>query len=167
MLRCVLYSGAVAVVFLSGTAPALSAIAAGQGVGALVGTYTCVTHDSSGKIWHFTSVNTMWGAWVRADTTFAPQNGQPADVAQTFVGFDSGAKRWNIVSIDTDGSYYTRYSLSRSFKDSKWIDGYPADGGKAIIGLPDLRHYTFDLTTPERNGRAAVSRTVCTRKAGA
>lgn len=105
----------------------------------------------------------MWGAWLRADTTFAPQNGQPKDVAQTFVGFDSAAKRWNIVSIDADGSYYTRYSTSREFDGSHWADGYPADGGRAVIGTPNPRQYTFDFTGRPSNGRTDVSHTVCTR----
>jgi len=105
----------------------------------------------------------MWGAWLRADTAFAPQNGQPKDVAQTFVGFDSGTKRWNIVSIDADGSYYTRYSGSRAFNGSHWVDGYPADGGSAVIGTPNPRQYTFDFTGRPAKGHQDVSHTVCTR----
>ena len=105
----------------------------------------------------------MWGAWLRADTTFAPQNGQPKDVAQTFVGFDAAAKRWNIVSIDADGSYYTRYSSSRDFNGSHWVDGYPADGGKAVIGVsPHM--YTFDFTGRPTNGKVDISHTACMRE---
>jgi hypothetical protein len=136
---------------------------AGQGVSAIVGTYDCVTHDSSGKTWRFRSVNAAWGAWVRAATTFAPQNGQPKRVGQTFVGFDSDAKRWNVVALDAGGSYYTRLSGSREFDGSRWTDGYPADGGKAVIGTPNSRQYTFDFTGAQTNGRADVSHTVCTR----
>jgi len=134
-----------------------------QGVRAIVGTYDCITHDSSGKTWRFRSVNTMWGAWLRAATTFAPQNGRPKDVGQTFVGFDSSAKRWNIVSLDADGSYYTRYSGSRAFTGSGWVDGYPADGGKAVIGMPSPRQYAFDFTGPGTNGHPDISHTICTR----
>jgi hypothetical protein len=105
----------------------------------------------------------MWGAWLHAATTFAAQNGQPPDTAVTFVGFDSSTKRWNIVSIDTDGSYYTRYSYSRTFNPSQWRDGYPADGAKAIIGLPSPQQYSFDLTTQAKNGHPTTSRTLCTR----
>ncbi|HEX5206620.1 MAG TPA: hypothetical protein VFW10_02355 [Steroidobacteraceae bacterium] len=135
-----------------------------SGLEALVGTFNCVTHASDGTVWRFHSVNRPWGRWVRADTTFAPQNGQPGDTASTFVGFDGNAKQWNIVSIDNDGSYYTRSSRSGSFDGSHWVDGYPADGAKAVIRLRDKRQYTFDLITPGAKGRAATSNTVCTRE---
>ncbi|HZT03216.1 MAG TPA: hypothetical protein VFA39_13215 [Steroidobacteraceae bacterium] len=131
---------------------------------AIVGTFNCVTHASGGAIWRFHSVNRAWRGWVRADTTFAPQNGQPADAAFTFVGFDSNTKQWNIVSVDNDGSYYTRSSKSKSFDGSHWVDGYPADGARAVIRLRGKRQYTFDLASPGPKGRAETSNTVCTRE---
>jgi hypothetical protein len=133
------------------------------GLAAIIGTFSCVTHDDGGGVWRFHSSNHAWGAWVRADTSFAPQNGQPADTASTFVGFDATAKRWNIISIDADGSYYTRYSSSRVFDGSHWSDGYPADGAKAVIRVRGNRQYTFELVTSVKNGHAETAETVCTR----
>jgi hypothetical protein len=132
------------------------------GLSSIVGTFDCVTHASGGVVWRFHSVNRAWGAWVRADTTFAPQNNQPGDIASTFVGYDAQAKRWNIISIDTDGSYYTRYSRSGAFDGSQWADGDPADGGKAVIRVHGGEQYTFELVV-RRNGRDETSVTVCTR----
>jgi hypothetical protein len=146
-----------------GTA-ARAAIPEQPGVRAIAGTYTCVTHDVSGQTWRFTSVNTMWGEWLRAETTFAPQNGQRKRAGQTFVGFDAAAKRWNIVSLDAGGSYYTRSSASPEFPKSRWVDGFPADGGTAVIGTPRPGQYTFDFTAGGTNGRRDVSHTVCTRR---
>jgi hypothetical protein len=131
-------------------------------VAPIVGSFDCVTHGSNGLTWRFRSVNQPWGSWVRADTTFAPQNGRPRDTGSTFVGFDDDAKQWNIIAIDTAGSYYTRYSKSPSFNGSHWIDGYPADGARATIALT-ATGYTFDLTTPLEHGSSGWSRTACTR----
>lgn len=130
-----------------------------SGLEAIVGTFNCVTHESGGTVWHFHSVNRAWGAWVRVETSFAPQNGQPADSASVFVGFDAKAKQWNIISADIDGSYYTRSSRSRAFDGSHWVDRYPADGAKAVVGLRGKQQYTFDLVSTG----AKSSHTVCTR----
>jgi hypothetical protein len=132
------------------------------GLDAIIGTFDCITHGG-GVVWRFHSSNHAWGAWVRADTTFAPQNGQPADRASTFVGFDATTRQWNIISIDADGSYYTRYSKSRSFDGSHWLDGYPADGAKALIRTEGKRRYTFALVSPGRSGRDHTAKTECTR----
>lgn len=164
MLRHVVLLSVIAANTCLAGADAGTGGAAQRGLAAIVGTFDCVTHDSDGVVWRFHSVNRPWGTWVRADTTFMPQNNQPADSASTFVGFDAKAKRWNIVSIDEDGSYYTRYSSSREFDGSRWIDGFPADGARALIRVRDMRQYTFDLTTIARNGRAEISSTVCTRE---
>lgn len=133
------------------------------GLEAIVGTFNCVTHESGGTIWHFHSVNQAWGAWVHVETTFAAQNGQPADEASVLVGFDAKAKQWNIISADSDGSYYTRSSRSQAFDGSHWVDRYPADGAKAVVALRGKRQYTFDLVSARTNGRAESSHTVCTR----
>jgi hypothetical protein len=136
--------------------------AAPSNVSAIVGSYDCVTHGSDGLTWRFHSENRTWGSWVRADTIFAPQNRHPRDTGSTFVGFDEDAKQWNIVAIDTGGSYYTRYSRSPSFNGSHWMDGYPADAARATIGVT-ASGYTFDLVTPPKHGRTGWSHTVCTR----
>ncbi len=148
--------------FLVIAAIVLSATAATQTqqVHGLVGTYACVNHESTGTTWRFTSVNEPYGAWLRASSTFAPQNGQPAQTAVTYVGYDPDAKQWNIVSVSNGGSYYTRASASHALDGSRWTDAYPADGAKAIIRTPNATEYTFDLTTPQ----GARSHVVCTRQ---
>jgi hypothetical protein len=137
-------------------------IGAAPSVPPILGSYACVTHDGA-QTWHFTSTNTAWGAWLRAATVFAPQNGAPRQTAVTFVGFDGDAKRWNIVSLNALGSYYTRSSSSRDFNGSRWTDAYPADGATATIGVSPAGDYSFDLKTPKSNGTASWSHTRCTR----
>lgn len=142
-------------------APASPASALGK----MVGTFNCLTKGSDGRTWHFHSVNQMWSArWMRADTTFAPQNGQPKDTASTYVGYDSLAKRWNIVSVDTAGTYFTRYSFSPTIDRSRWSDGYPPDTTKAVLRVAGTPGYVFDTTTPAAKGPANWSHTVCTRQ---
>lgn len=129
----------------------------------IVGTYNCVTRQAGQPIVRFTSRNTAWGAWVRADTVFPRQQATPeGNIASTFVGFDESAKRWNIVAIDKDGSYYTRLSTSRTFNASRWIDGFPADGGTAIINVVNGSRYTFDFTP--KGDPKGISHTICTRE---
>lgn len=164
MCQRVLFVSIVAVSACVATSKASAATTTPSGLEAIVGTFNCVTHASDGSVWRFHSVNRAWGAWVRADTTFAPQNGQPADTASTFVGFDASTKQWNIVSVDNDGSYYTRSSTSKSFDGSHWVDGYPADGAKAVIRVRGKQQYTFELVGRGPNGRPATSSTVCTRE---
>jgi hypothetical protein len=163
MFRSIRLTLVVALTWLFLNSHAVAGSTTATGLASIIGAFNCVTHESSGVVWHFHSVNHLWGAWVRADTTFAPQNGQPANSASTFVGFDRDAKRWNIVSLDIAGSYYTRYSGSAAFNGSRWADGYPADGANAVIRLRGTRQYTFDLVSPGRGGRAETSSTVCTR----
>lgn len=148
--------------YLAAAAAMITATAAThpQQVHSLVGTYACVNRESTGTVWRFTSINEPYGAWLRASSTFAAQNGQPAQTAVTFVGYDAQAKQWNIVSISNDGSYYTRASTSRVLNGSRWTDAYPADGAKAIITIPSAGTYTFDLTTPQ----GVRSHVVCTIK---
>lgn len=164
MLRRIIFASIAATSsFLANSATSTDA-ATLPGLAAIVGTFDCVTHAAGGVVWRFHSINRAWGAWVRVDTTFAPQNGQPADTASTFVGFDTQAKRWNIVSIDRDGTYYTRLSKSKAFDGSQWVDGYPADGAQAVIRVRGNRQYTFALVARRSHGQAQTSTTVCTRK---
>jgi hypothetical protein len=139
---------------------AAAAMTPAQQAHQLVGTHACVNHESTGTIWRFTSVNEPYGAWLRVSSTFAPQNGQPAQTAVTFIGYDPDAKQWNIVSVNQGGSYYTRASTSRDLNGSRWTDVYPADGAKAIVRIPSATAYTFDLTTPQ----GVHSHVVCTRQ---
>lgn len=124
----------------------------------LIGSFNCVTHASQ-RTWHFTSTNAAWNSWVNARTYFAPQNGQPADVASTYVGYDADAKAFNIVSLDADGSWFSRKSTSRALNGTRWNDIYPADGTRAHLTFPDGRHYVFETT----DVKGGLSKTVCTR----
>lgn len=146
-----LLSLVIAVALLGASPPSATSI---------VGTFNCLTRAGTATF-HFHSENHPWGVWVRADTTFPTQGGQPADVSSTFVGYDSDAKQWNIISIDRAGSYYTRMSKSPAFSGSHWTDGYPADGGQAVITVTP-KQYSFDLTTPGTDG-PHISHTVCSR----
>jgi hypothetical protein len=79
--------------------PVLVSAAAQPGLASIIGTFNCITHENTGTIWRFHSVNLAWGDWVRADTTFAPQNGKPADTASTYVGFDAASRLHEIQQI--------------------------------------------------------------------
>jgi hypothetical protein len=141
----------------------LTATTPQQDMHRLTGRYECRQRDSGGQTWRLLTVNRPYGSWLRLDATYPAQNGQPAGTAITFVGFDAAAKRWSIVSVSADGSYYTRYSTSRDFNGSQWIDGDPADGGKAVVKVISSGEYTFDFASPTGPGKTARSHTVCTK----
>ena len=128
----------------------------------IAGTYQCVNHETGGTVWRFTSNNTIYGPWLVAHSTFVAQNGQPAQTGVTYVGYDSDAKRWNIVSVSSTGSYYTRSSRSPDVNGSRWIDDYPNDGARAVIRIYGAQKYTFDLVAPQNKGLAVESHVVCT-----
>ncbi len=129
----------------------------------LTGTYACNDTDNQGPSWHFTSENVAFGEWVRAKTSFAAQNGAAAHVSQAFVGYDRDAKRWNIVVVNDDGSYYTRYSTSAQLDGSHWTDLEPADGGRAVITVPNPKQYVFDFHQALKGGKTEHQRVVCTK----
>jgi hypothetical protein len=136
---------------------------AGQAVHLLVGTYQCVDRESTGQTWRFTSVNDMFGAWLRVHAVHPPQNGASADTTTVFVGYDGSNKRWNIIGVDADGSYYTRSSRSAAFDGSRWQDDYPSDGGRAVVRTFGSVRYTFDFTLPTAKDASVKSHVVCTR----
>lgn len=154
-IRSTLISAATAL-FLTGMSPR-------EEVHSLAGRFECITKDSQNQIWRVSTVNKPYGAWLRLDARYPAQNGQPAGTAITLVGFDNSEKRWNIVSVDGDGTYYTRYSTSHHFDGSQWVDGFPADGGRAVVRITSSAEYTFDLTTPTGSGKTSRSHTVCMR----
>jgi hypothetical protein len=149
---------------LSGWAALMDSLAhaSTSAVAELVGQYQCIVHDSAHKVWHFQSRNSLWGTWLRAEIYYPPQNGSAADVTHTFVGFDDTTRRWNIVALDRAGSYYTRYSHSAKLDGSRWVDGYPADGGRAVLRILPSSGYTFDLTIASSKS-TAYSHVKCTR----
>jgi hypothetical protein len=144
-------------------AAAPGATTAALPVHSLVGTYHCVDRESTGRKWKFTSVNDAFGTWLRVHATYPPQNGAASDTKTVFVGYDSSDKRWNIIGVDVDGSYYTRSSRSAAFDGSQWQDDHPRDGGKAIVRTFGSARYTFDFSLPTANGSSVRSYVVCTR----
>lgn len=153
---------AAVAMILTWLSPAAAAHAPVQDLAPIIGTFRCSGRDAGGALWQFRSVNRPWGTQVRADTVFAPQHGQPADYASTYIGFDASTRHWNIVSVDQDGTYFTRYSSSRHFNGARWTDRYPADGATAVV-YANQSGYTFELTSRDKNGRSFTGKTVCRR----
>lgn len=122
-----------------------------------------MAHDGSHGTSRFRSANSEWGAWLRADTSSAAQNGLPAGRGITFVDFDPTTKRWNWVSIDAAGTYETRYSTSPRFSGSLWNNGYPAGTGTIVITVVNAKRYVADFTEPGARGGTDRSRAICTR----
>lgn len=136
----------------------LAAVAAS----AIIGNFNCVTTASGKPAMHFRSINRAWGPWVNVHASFPAQNGLPPILAQVFLGFDPAAKRWSIVTLNDDGSYYTRHSTSPALNGSRWVDNFPADGATAVIHLTPGGDYVFDFT-PKPGGTDVPSHTVCMR----
>jgi hypothetical protein len=150
--------------WLSTTGTASSGNSPGVGLNAIVGAFDCVTETSDKMTWRFHTVNHPWDAWVRGDLAFSPQNGQPALYGSNYIGYDPAAKQWNIIALFKPGSYYTRYSHSVSFDGSQWLDGYPADGARAVIRTYNGAKYTFEFHQPAMKGQPPnSSMTTCTR----
>ena len=143
----------------------LTATTPQQDMHRLTGRYECRQRDSGGQTWRLPSPSMdRSGSWLRLDATYPAQNGQPAGTAITFVGFDAAAKRWSIVSVSADGSYYTRYSTSRDFNGCRsGSTATSADGGKAVVKVISSGEYTFDFASPTGPGKTARSHTVCTK----
>jgi hypothetical protein len=130
---------------------------------AMVGRWSCVDRDTDGDVWRFTSVNAVYGAWLRLDATFFAQGGKPIGAAVTFLGYDSGAHRWIISAVQSGGSYYVRSSTSAQLNGSRWIDAYPTDKGTAILDLVSPQRYDFSFLQPRTNGKRFTSKVTCTR----
>jgi hypothetical protein len=124
----------------------------------LAGTFACVTRDTNRTVWRFTTLNEPFGAWLRLRASFPPQNGLPARSAYTYLGYDAGGNRWNIVSLSSAGTYYTRYSTSRSLNGSHWIDDHPADGGTALLEVPTSSEYIFNFSSPRDSSITTCAR---------
>lgn len=137
---------------------------AASGARSIVGAYGCVTYDAGKVQDRFQSVNTLWGGWLKVDTTEVG-SGEPSRQGQVFVGFDQTAKRWSIIGVDSSGAYWIRHSTSRDFDGSRWSDTDPDDGGRAFIRvLKSGTQYTFDFTSLKRGGGSDASHTVCSRR---
>jgi hypothetical protein len=130
-----------------------------QAIGNMAGRWTCITHAAH-QVWRETNVNTAFGPWMRLASVFPAQNGQPTGKAMKYLGYDSTAKRWIVMSIDDSGGYYTMYSATPSLDGAHWIDAYPADHRIGYLKFVSSSEYTFDSSTP---GSSGTSHTVCTR----
>lgn len=134
-----------------------------QTMHALVGTWSCITHDSSHKTWHETDVYSMWGAWLRDDTRFPAQNGEPGGTGISFTRYDSHAGKWVITGADTGGTLFTATSSNHAFDGSRWVDVYPADNGWANLHMPSSHEVVIDSGTPDGHGHTMTDHDVCTR----
>jgi hypothetical protein len=131
-------------------------------VQSFVGTWNCVGHTSDGKTYHDTDTDTMFGNWLKIDTDYPAQNGQPAAKGMGVFGYDAKQGRWYVASVDTTGSYSSAYSTSKNLGGSKWHDGYPNNGGSATVSM-SKNQYVVDSKGPDMHGNTVSSHEVCTR----
>jgi hypothetical protein len=131
-------------------------------VQSFVGTWNCVTHTSDNKTYHETDTDTMFGNWLKIDSTYPAQGGQPAATGVGFFGYDAKQGRWYVTNIDTLGNYSSNYSTSKSLGGSSWHDGYPNNGGSATVSV-SKNQYAVDGKSAGPNGKTMTTHEVCTR----
>lgn len=147
------------------SAAALSATSSQQAtLRSFVGSWTCLTHSSDNMTFHESDVDTMYGNWLKVDSEYPAQNGQPAGTGVTFFGYDPKNKRWIVTGVGNEGSYFTAYSNSPNYDGAKWIDAYPNDHGTAIVHVTSNNRYTLDTTAPGAAGKTMTQHAVCTRQ---
>jgi hypothetical protein len=129
----------------------------------LVGTWNCITHTSDHKTYRGTDVDTMYGRWLKIESAYPAQNGEPAGTAQIFFGYDSKHNRWIVGGVDTGGNYFMNYSNSTNFDGSQWHDGFPNQHGSAVVSLTPYTRYTVDSKGPNEQGKMVTSHEVCTK----
>lgn len=128
----------------------------------MIGRWTCVAHDSTHKTSRETDVYSMWGAWLRDDTTFSAQNGGPSGSGLSLMRYDAQHGRWVIMGGDTTGGYFTATSTAHALNGSHWTDAYPADGGWANVHM-SANQMTVDSGGPDMHGHMMTTHDVCTR----
>lgn len=126
-------------------------------IAGLVGTWSCVTHTSENKTYHETDVDSMYGNWLRIDASYAAQAGAPASTSVTFLGYNSKQRRWVVMGVGTDGSYFTSTSTSPAYNGSKWTDQFPNDHGTELIHMTRSTQYSMDVSG------ANAAHAVCTK----
>lgn len=129
----------------------------------LVGSWSCVTHTGDNKTYREADVDTMYGKWLKIESTYPAQNSEPAGTAQIFFGYDSKHNRWIVAGVDTGGNYFINYSNSTNFDSSQWHDGFPNQHGSAVVSLTPYTRYTVDSKGPNAQGKMVTSHEVCTR----
>jgi hypothetical protein len=143
----------------------LSAAAPQQAtVEGLVGSWSCVSHTSDNKTYRGSDVDTMYGKWLKINSTFPAQNGEPAGTEQAFFGYDSKHGRWIVTGVGTGGDYFMNYSNSSNFDGSQWYDGFPNNHGSAVAHLTAYTRYTVDSKGPNAQGKIVTEHEVCTRQ---
>jgi hypothetical protein len=162
----IVIAAAITVFGLVAVAPAMAAASSAQQatVKGFVGTWTCVTHSSDSKTYRETDVDTMFGDWVRVESTYPAQNGGPAGSGVTFLGYDSKHARWIVTGVGTDGSYFTSVSMSPAFDGSKWTDQYPNDHGTAVLHMTKATEYTMDTQMPNPQGKMMTQHAICIKQ---
>lgn len=143
-------------------AAALVAATPQQTIRDLAGRWSCATQAGNITL-RATTVNAMYGPWLRLNASYPAQHDQPAGTAVKFLGYDTAHKRWIVSSVDDSGGYYVIYSNSPAFDGSRWNDGYPADGGTASIRVVSANEYIFDAANPDGHGHMSQTHTICTR----
>jgi hypothetical protein len=151
--------------FAFSSLPAVISAASPQAtVQGLVGNWSCISHSSDNKTYRATDVDTMYGKWLKIDSTYPAQNGEPAGTEQAFFGYDSKHGRWIVTGVSTSGEYFMNYSNSTNFNGSQWYDGFPNQHGSAVVGLTPYTRYTVDSKGPNEQGKTITTHEVCTKQ---
>lgn len=160
--KCTAIAATAAAIVVSSQTASLAASPQQTTLQALVGHWTCVTHGSDGKTWRESDTYTMWGPWLKDDSTYPAQNGQAAATGSGVLGYDAKHHRWYGDGEDTNGGYGSGYSNSANFGGSKWQAGFPNTPGTSTVSL-SKNQYVIDSTGPNDKGKMVTSHQVCTR----
>jgi hypothetical protein len=157
---------AFAMLGLLSISPALGAASSPQQatVESFVGTWACITHSSENKTYRETDVDSMYGNWLRINSSYPAQNGAPAGTGVTFFGYDAKNKHWVVTGVGTDGSYFIATSSSPEFNGSKFMDQYPSDHGTTVLHMTKSTEYSMDTQAPNDKGKTMTQHAVCTRQ---
>jgi hypothetical protein len=114
--------------------------------------------------WRSSDVYSMYGPWLRMNSTDPAQNGEKAYTRTGFFGYDAAHKRWIVTSVNTRGGYGISYSTSPSFNGASWSNGYPPEKGTATTHMTSSGSYTVDYSGQDDKGHAYSSHQICTKR---
>ena len=106
----------------------------------------------------------MYGNWLKIESAYAAQPGQPASSSVSYAGYDGKHHHWIITGVGTDNSYFLATSNSPAWDGAKWTDVYPADHGTAITHGPSGGKYTLVSSGPGPSGKMMTYSSVCTKQ---
>ena len=129
-----------------------------------VGTWKCVTHASGNITFSETDTDTMFGNWLKIESVYPAQAGQPATSGVTYAGYDAKKHQWVTTGVGTDNSYFVATSTSPTWDGAKWTDVYPADHGTAVTHGPSGGKYTLVSSGPGASGKMMTYSSVCTKQ---